>query len=138
MSPRCHFRVKYSAWQIFLVYIMIKYFNKLVVCLLLLGLCGCSGVNFSEWRFPYMMEVTQGTYINIEQYKQLKVGMNKDQVATILGYPLTQYMFDQNRWDFMYQNYKNNRLAKSYIVTLYFNKDAKITNIASAGKIFPT
>jgi outer membrane protein assembly factor BamE (lipoprotein component of BamABCDE complex) len=62
--------------------------------------------------------------------------MTKDQVAMIIGYPLTQYLFNQNRWDFMYQEYKNNKLQKSYIVTLYFDKNIKVNNIVSAGKIF--
>lgn len=104
--------------------------------LCIFSLCGCSGVKFSQWHFPYMMEVQQGNYITNEQFKQLHNGMTKEQASFIIGHPLTQFMFDQNRWDFFYQDYKNNDLKKEYLVTLYFNKDNQVINITKTGVIF--
>lgn len=101
-----------------------------------LSLYACSGVNFSEWHFPYMMQVQQGNYITSDQVTQLQVGMTKEQVVFIIGHPLTQFIFDQNRWDFIYQNYQNNKLSKSYAVTLYFDQAGKVTNIAKVGEFF--
>ena len=83
-----------------------------------------------------MMEVQQGNYITSEQYDQLKVGQTKDQVTYIIGKPLTQFIFDQNQWDFTYQDYKNNRLKKSYTVRILFNKKGFVTNIDKAGQLF--
>lgn len=98
-----------------------------------LFLCGCSGVTFSEWHFPYMMEVQQGYYITDSQMQQIKVGMTKDQVIFVLGQPLSQYLFDKNRWDFNYQDYKNNSLKKSYVVTLYFDSNENVNKIVKSG-----
>lgn len=115
----------------------LKRFKNVVM----LGVCylvvACSGVKLSTWHFPYMMEVQQGTYITQEQFAQIKVGMTKDNVLFILGgYPLSQYMFDQDRWDFIYQDYKNNSLKKSYSVTIFFTKDGIVNNIQKNGELF--
>ena len=99
-------------------------------------LAGCAGVNLSEWSFPYMMQVQQGNYITSEQYSQLKIGQTKDQVAFIMGKPLTQFIFDQNQWDFIYQDYKNNHLKKSYIVSIFFNSAGIVTNFDKTGQVF--
>lgn len=115
---------------------MLKCLKISILAISCLIISACSGVKLSEWHFPYMMEVQQGTYITNDQYKQLKIGMTKDQVAYILGKPLNQYMFDQNRWDFIYQDYKSNNLKKDYSLTIFFGKDGKVTNITRTGEFF--
>lgn len=115
---------------------MFKYLQINILIFICLIISACSGVNISQWHFPYMMEVQQGSYITNDQYKQLKIGMTKDQVAYIIGKPLSQYMFDQNRWDFTYQDYKNNSLKKNYNVTILFGNDGKATNITKTGDLF--
>lgn len=104
-----------------------------IFILIPLILCGCSGVTFSDWRFPYMMEVQQGSYITKDHLQQIKVGMSKDKVAFMLGYPLSQYLFDKYRWDYNYQDYKNNKLVKSYVVTLYFDANDNVKKIEKNG-----
>lgn len=83
-----------------------------------------------------MMQVQQGNYITKAEFKQLKIGLTKEQTSFIIGHPLTQFMFDQNRWDIIYQNYKNNKLTKSYSITILFDKNNKITNITKTGELF--
>jgi outer membrane protein assembly factor BamE len=115
----------------------VKWLKNILIVGICYSLVACSGVKLSTWRFPYMMEVQQGTYITQDQLSQIKVGMTKDNVLFILGgYPLSQYMFDQNRWDFMYQDYKNNSLKKSYDVTIFFNQDNAVTSIQKNGDLF--
>jgi outer membrane protein assembly factor BamE len=115
---------------------MFKYFKIKIIIFICFIVSGCSGVNITQWHFPYMMEVQQGTYITKQQYQQLKTGMTKDQVAYIIGKPLTQYLFDQNRWDFVYQDYKNNDLKKKYSLTILFDNKDKVTNISKTGELF--
>ena len=83
-----------------------------------------------------MMEVQQGNYINKDQVKQLQVGMTKDQISYVIGHSLTQFMFDQDRWDFFYQDYKNNSLKQNYTITITFDKNGKVTNINQTGQPF--
>lgn len=114
---------------------MLRY-RKILLYITCCFLCACSGVKLSEWHFPYMMEVQQGNYITQEEFSQLKIGLTKDQVVFILGHPLTQFMFDQNEWDYIYQDYKNNKLVKEYNVVILFDKDNKISNIEKNGVLF--
>ncbi len=111
--------------------------KKYKLCLILsIFLFGCSGIKFSEWRFPYMMEVQQGNYITNNQVNQLHVGMTKEQVSFIIGHPLTQFLFDQNRWDFFYQDYKSNKLETNYSITILFDQEGKVSNISKNGQFF--
>lgn len=103
---------------------------------LVLGICNCSGINFSQWRFPYMMEIQQGNQITTAQVNQLHNGMTKEQVTFIVWHPLTQFMFDQNRWDFFYQDYKSFDLEQSYTLTLLFDKEGKVISITKTGQFF--
>lgn len=99
-------------------------------------LSACAGVNVTQWHFPYSMDVEQGTYITNAQYKQLKIGMTKDQVAFIFGQPLTKFLFEQNRWDYIYQDHKNYALQKSYHVTIIFDKQGAIESFSKTGQLF--
>ena len=83
-----------------------------------------------------MMEVQQGNYITEAQVNQLHAGMTKEQVTFVIGRPLTQFMFDQNRWDFFYQDYKSNKLETNYCVTILFDKDSKVISITKTGHFF--
>lgn len=114
---------------------MLKYLNLLVCVLSCIAISACSGVNFSEWHFPYMMPVEQGTIITEKQYEALKIGMTKEEVTYIIGSPLTQFLFNQNRWDYTYQLYKNNKLQKHYDVVILFSNN-KVTYINKTGKLF--
>jgi len=104
---------------------------RFIVFISLISICSCSV--FKSWHFPYMMEVKQGNYITKEQYSQLQVGLNRNEVVSILGYPLVEYIFKKNQWDFIYQDYRNNKLIKSYTITIIFDQNDKIEKIYKSG-----
>lgn len=108
----------------------------LMCCFVTIFLIGCSGINFSEWRFPYMYPVQQGNYINQQQMAQLHAGMTKEQVTFVIGHPVTQFMFNSNQWQYVYQDYKNDKLKDSYIVNLNFDPTTqKLIQIESVGAV---
>lgn len=109
---------------------------KLLVFIFSFSLYGCSGVNFSQWHFPYMMEVQQGNYITNKELDQIKIGMTKEQITMIIGYPINQFMFNQNHWEFVYSNYKNNTKINEYVIKIYFNKFDKVKLITKTGTTF--
>lgn len=109
---------------------------KFIVLIFSLSLYGCSGVNFSQWHFPYMMEVQQGNYITNKELDQIKIGMTKEQITMIIGYPINQFMFNQSHWEFIYSNYKNNKKLNEYVIKIYFNKYDKINLITKTGSTF--
>lgn len=114
---------------------MCLYLKRLLFLCSMLITVGCSGVNFSNWHFPYMMPVQQGNLITMREYKQLKIGMTKEEASYLVGHPVTQFLFAENRWDFVYQSYTNNDLKNSYDVTIFFDKNNKISSINKSGEL---
>lgn len=110
--------------------------KELLITVAAISTISCSGVNFSEWHFPYMMPVQQGNIINNKEYSQIKIGMTKEELSYVVGHPMTQFLFDQNRWDLDYQLYKNNNLKKSYDVVILFDKNNKVRYVNKTGELF--
>ena len=108
----------------------------LLGCISGLILAACSGINFTEWRFPYMYPVQQGNYITNQQLAQLKAGMTKEQVGNIVGHPVSNYMFNSNQWQYVYQSYKNDKLVNSYIINVNFTPEQTLLTVESAGNVF--
>ena len=46
------------------------------------------------------------------------------------------FMFDENQWQYIFQQYSNNKLSNSYIVNLRFESLGILTAIESSGQIF--
>lgn len=115
---------------------MKTFFYYSIYIFVILNIFSCSGINFTQWHFPYTMEVEQGKYLTQDQINQIHVGMNKNQINYIVGQPLTQFIFNQQRWDFLYQDYKNGKLIKSYTFTILFDKNNVAYNISQTGKFF--
>jgi outer membrane protein assembly factor BamE len=89
----------------------------LVTCLASGFLASCS------WFGVYKLDVNQGNVVTQEMVDQLRPGMNKRQVAFIMGTPLLVDVFHQNRWDYVYsyQPGRKDRVGKK--VSLLFQND---------------
>ena len=61
---------------------------------LLLAGCGFPGV--------YKLDVQQGNVVTQDMVDQLRPGMTTRQVRFIMGTPLIQDTFHENRWDYLY------------------------------------
>jgi outer membrane protein assembly factor BamE len=68
----------------------------------------------------YKMDVQQGNSISNETVSQLKKGMSKSEVASLLGNPLMQDNFRSNRWDYIYYTGKGRKSSKQQGLTLIF------------------
>ena len=64
-------------------------------------LAGC-GVPRALGIAPYKIEIQQGNFISQEMMSQLKEGMSKEQVRSIMGTPLLIDVFHAERWDYLY------------------------------------
>lgn len=70
---------------------------------LVAALAACGGNPLA----PYRMEIQQGNYITQEAVSQLKPGMTKEQVRFVLGTPLINDIFHENRWDYVFMLTRN-------------------------------
>ena len=92
----------------------------LAICLLL-TLAGC-GSNFG---FPgvYKINVEQGNVVTQEMVEQLRPGLNRRQVRYIMGTPLIEDSFHEDRWDYRYLLRNGNELLSETQLTLWFEGD---------------
>ena len=92
-----------------------------VVFAALLGACGFIG-------FPggYRIDVEQGNIVTQEMADQLQPGMSRRQVRFILGTPLVEDTFNQNRWDYTYSKRKGIELKEKASITVIFDGDALV------------
>ena len=70
-------------------------------------LAGCSTYDsvtqsFAQHITPYRITVVQGNFVSAEAASQMKVGLTRDQVKTLLGTPLLADMFHADRWDYVF------------------------------------
>ena len=50
----------------------------------------------------YRMDIQQGNLLNQEAIDQIEIGMTRSQVKFLLGTPIVQDSFHENRWDYVY------------------------------------
>ncbi len=92
---------------------MRKAFTLVLAALLMSG-CG----------IVYRQPVFQGNLLESKNVEQLKEGMSRQQVFSLLGSPPVADPFHQNRWDYVAT--ERRRVGKTEIktLTLYFDGDA--------------
>jgi outer membrane protein assembly factor BamE len=90
----------------------------LIACL---AISACS----NDFRIPFVfrIDIHQGNVFAQDMVDQLKPGMNKRQVAFIMGTPLLENAFHSERWDYVYSNEPGgeDRVIKKF--TAIFKKD---------------
>ncbi len=79
----------------------------------------------SYLKFPgvYRIAVQQGNIIDQKKVDQLKVGMNKRQVQFVMGSPLLNDAFHENRWDYIYQLRIGDKTLRDRRFSVYFEND---------------
>ena len=101
--------------------LVIPLIRSLALGCLLAGVVGC-GSNFG---FPgvYRINVEQGNVVTDEMVEQLRPGLNRRQVRYIMGTPLIEDSFHEDRWDYRYLLRNGNELLSETQLTLWFEED---------------
>ena len=97
--------------------------SLVIICLsACLGACGFVG-------FPgvYKINVEQGNIIDQEMADQLKPGMSRRQVRFIMGTPLVEDTFNQNRWDYVYVKRNGRNVLSESRMTVIFEGDSLLS-----------
>ena len=91
--------------------------------IILLALLGASCSSTLPSVKPYHLDIQQGNVVSAKMMMQLKPGMTKSQVRYVLGTPLLQDAFHQNRWDYVYQMAKGGKIIERRRIILDFEND---------------
>lgn len=108
---------------------IIKILTSLSLVLLL------NACSTSHFPWVYRIDVEQGNIIDEDKLEQVTVGMNRRQVKYLLGTPMIQDTFNQNRWDYFYSFETGSGRVDRELLTLYFDGE-KLSKIEK--KDYPT
>ena len=101
------------------------HYRHLIFFLTFIFLTACSvksPIDYFEAKI-YKLDVQQGNIITAEMLMGLKPGMTRAQVKYVLGTPLIQDSFHENRWDYIYKMIKDDRLIEERHVVVRFADD---------------
>jgi outer membrane protein assembly factor BamE len=95
-------------------------FILLALLPLIFGLSACGFVGFPG---VYRIDVEQGNLVDQEMVDQLQRGMSRRQVRFIMGSPLVEDTFNQNRWDYPYVIRNGQTIIRTAQVSIFFEGD---------------
>ena len=75
---------------------------------------------------PHKIDIQQGNQVQVQDLERLQPGMTRTQVKFLLGTPLLQDAFHQNRWDYLYYLKPGSDSAHQSRVSLYFDHDTLV------------
>jgi len=104
--------------------------NFLAVVTLVVLALGASGC-------VYRANISQGNIVEEEDLDQVEVGMTRSQVRFLLGTPMIEDPFHQDRWDYVYYVTigRNDASAKRWITVLF--ADDKVSEIRRNQELNP-
>ncbi len=83
-------------------------------------LAGCGG----QFPFAQPLEVEQGNLLEDEDIARVEEGMSRADVRRILGEPVLEHAFAENRWDYLYERRGSEEQRKR--LTLFFEDDTVV------------
>lgn len=96
-----------------------KLMRKILIPVLFMGLTFTGGCT------AYRQTIQQGNILDPKQYDKLKTGMTKRQVLFVMGTPLLEDPFHNNRWDYIHTvKPGNSKRTTIQRLTLYFDNDS--------------
>ena len=101
--------------------------SGLAVLALLGGCASVGGDRLLGVITPYRMEVVQGNVVTQEMAAQLRNGLTRDQVRSLLGSPLLTDVFHADRWDYVFAIRRQGTTPQQRRVTVLFDKDRVVS-----------
>jgi len=79
----------------------------------------------------YKIDIQQGNVITQEMLDQLELGITSRKVRFIMGTPLLQDAFHQNRWDYLFSFQKGNSSTRQQqVISLFFDDELQLIKVA--------
>ena len=106
---------------------IVVYRTRLIIGLSLLlstvTLSGCSGIGFPG---VYLINIDQGNIVEQDMVDQLKPDMTRRQVRFLLGTPIVEDTFNNDRWDYIRVVRRGNDTLLRRRLTVVFEDDVLV------------
>lgn len=76
----------------------------------------------------YKLNVQQGNIVTQDMLEKLEPGMSKRQVAYVMGSPVLQDTFTEDRWDYIYRSERREDQVKQYHIAIHFDKSGNYSH----------
>ena len=88
-----------------------NYTRKIIITLISLALGAC----------VFQPSVQQGNFIEQKKVEQIEIGMTKNQVRFLIGTPMIDDPFNENRWDYVYflKIGRNQAISKTWVSIIF-------------------
>ena len=94
---------------------------------ILLAVAGLTACGQPFWLPPaHKIEVQQGNLISESQKESIVVGSTREQVLNALGQPMSQNLFHENRWDYLYTRAPAGTTVVARRLTIFFENDTVV------------
>ena len=103
--------------------------NRLLIVTLALSLNACSYNGSINLPGLYRIDIQQGNVIDQDMLSRLRPGMDKNQVAFILGTPAISDPFHNNQWDYIFSMAEESENRQQRHLRIHFVDD-KLTYIS--------
>lgn len=120
--------MRYYRTRIFCFQTMLRKALQILGVLTLALFTACGGEYYNP--LLYKLPILQGNVIERDQVDRLEIGMNKRQVRYLLGTPLVESSFEQDRWDyiFYFKNQRGQVIENS--MSVFFDSQGLLARIA--------
>jgi outer membrane protein assembly factor BamE len=88
------------------------------------ALTACSG----NLLTVHKIDIQQGNALKQKSIRQLKIGMQAEQVSFLLGHPMVNDLFHQDRWYYVYYFKPGSGQLEERRLTVHFN-EGRVTRI---------
>lgn len=103
---------------------------RTALCLFLLGLLTACGGDPYWLPRAHKITIQQGNLVNQAQLDRVTIGMERELVRNLIGSPVIETPFQENRWEYVYTQGPSGNSIKARRVSILFedNKVASIEN----------
>ena len=100
-------------------------------------ICVCAGAVLLAGCSVYRPDLQQGQSLDSEDIDKVTIGMSESEVREILGTPLVNDVFNNQRWDYIYFAYDRDRVQTNRSRVSIFFADGAVASIETDTELAP-